>query len=184
MRMSHIASAVVAVCVFSMCFADVATAQGGRGFNTGYLGLLRNESVWKEIELVDDQRDELNTLREELEQEMRDRFMEMRESGMSREELREQYSEIREEMQERTVEMQEQVEEVLLPAQIKRLKELEIQNTARRRGGGSMGALQSEDLLEELGIDEDQKKKLEEKAEAVKKKLQAKIKKLTEEAED
>lgn len=190
MKIRVFAVAFVAALILTTGFAEIASAQGrgGRGFlggfDGGYLSLLRNDAVMNEIELVDDQREELDLIQEEIRQEMRERMEEMRNSDMSWDERREIFTEMREEMQERQGDLQKQVEEVLLPGQIKRLKQLEVQNNARRNGNGRMGALSSDSMLEELGVDEKQKKKLEEKAAELKKKLQEKIKKLTSDAEE
>lgn len=191
----NIAATFVVICVLSLSVAEMANAQRGggrgggrggfgRGGGNGVLGLLQNESVMTEIELVDEQKDEIQTIQDELRQEMRERMEEMRDSDMSREERREAFMGMREEMEERQEEIEQQIEGVLLPEQLKRLKQLEIQRSARRTGGGAMGVLASDELMEKLGIDEEQRKKLEEKAAEVKKKLQERIKKLTKEAED
>ena len=192
MRIRVFATAIAAVCVLSICFADVASAQpggrggfGGRGFfggNDGWMGLLRNESVMNEIELVDDQKEEIAAIQDELREEMRERMMEMRD--VPREERREMFTEMREEMEERQVEIQKEIEKVLMPMQIKRLKELEVQRAAGRDGGGTMGVLNNADVLEELGVSDKQRKKLEEKAAELKKKLEEKIKKLRADAEE
>lgn len=192
MRIKFFAVASAVVLVMSFSFAEMASAQpggrGGRGFfggfESGYLGLLRNESVMEEIELVDDQREEIEQIQDEMRQEMRDRMMEMRDSDMSPEQRRESFMALREEMEERQQGFQAQIEKVLLPGQLKRLKQLEVQSSARRSGRGMMGALTNDSMLEELGVDEKQKKELEEKAAELRQKLEEKIKKITADAEE
>ena len=177
------------VCVLALCLADVASAQpggggrgrGGFGGGNNWLGLLRMDSIQNEIELVDDQQQEIESLQEEMWTEMRENMAGMRD--LEPEERRERFAELREEMEERQVEYQEKIEKVLLPMQLKRLKELHLQSQSRRNGDGAMGVLQNEDLLEELGISEEQKKELEEKAEEVRKDLEKKIKELRAKAE-
>ncbi len=179
----------IAVCAVSLCMADIASAQrgggglGGRGTTNSWLGLLRMETVQDEIELVPDQMEEIEGLQEEMWGEMQERMADLRELEPA--DRREQFANLRTEMEERQGEYQTKIEGVLLPMQLKRLKELHIQSTARRRGNDGAGAtLQNEDLLEELGVDEEQKKKLEEKAKELREEMQEKIKKLQKKAEE
>ena len=187
MKFNYIATTLVVICVFSLSFADVSVAQRGGpggflGGNNGWMGLLRNDAVVGEIELVDDQREEIETIQDELRQEMRERMMEMRD--VAPEDRREMFTELREEMEDRQNEVGKEIEKVLMPMQLKRLKELEVQRTAQRNGRGSMGALANEDILEDLGVSDKQKEKLEKKALELKKKIEERIKKMTAEAEE
>ena len=188
MRIKFSVASVVAICIFSICLTEVAMAQPGGprdrnffGGNNGWLGLLRNDSIMDEIELVDDQREEIEALEDEMREEMRERMMELRD--MDGADRREMFTQLREEMEERQTELQTEVEKVLLPGQLKRLQELDVQQNARRNGKGAMGVLASEDILDEIGVSDKQKERLKEKAEELKKKLQERIKKMTAEAE-
>ena len=169
--------------VAAICFADFATAQGpGRGNEV--MNLLRNEAVKSELELVDDQVQEIESIMEEMWAEMRDKMGKMREfRDLSPEDRREKYSEVREEMDERRQKYQEQVNGVLLPEQLSRLKQLSLQSRARRSGDGALGVLQNSELLTELGIDKETQKKLQEKTEEVLAELKKKIAKLRKQAE-
>ena len=155
---------------------------GGEGRGQDMLGLLRMESIQGEIELVDDQREEIEALQEELWSEMRERMSSVRD--LEPEERRERFAELRTEMETQREQFQERIEAVLLPQQLKRLKELQVQSVARRSGQGSLGILQNETILEELGIDAEKREELEAKAEEVLAKLQTQIKKMKAEAED
>ena len=146
------------------------------------LGLLRMESIQGEIELVDDQREEIEALQEEMWTEMRERMSSVRD--LEPEERRERFAELRIEMEAQREQYQERIEAVLLPQQLKRLKELQVQSGARRSGQGSLGILQNEAILEELGIDAEKRKELEAKAEEVLAKLQTQIKKMKADAEE
>ena len=182
MRIKISVAIVVVTCIFSICLTEVAMAQPFFGGNNGWLGLLRNDTVMDEIELVDDQREEIEALEDEMRQEMRERMMELRD--MDGGDRREMFAELREEMEERQTELQGEVEKVLMPMQLKRLKELEVQQTARRNGKGAMGVLANDDILDEIGVSDKQKEKLKEKAEELKKKIAERVKKMTEEAEE
>ena len=181
----------VAICAISLCFVELAEAQRGGGFRGGgfggrgggsWLALLRMESVQNEIELVDDQLEEIEGLQEEMWQEMQESMRGLRDLPM--EERREQFAELRGQMEEKQADYEKQIEDVLLPMQVKRLKELHLQSRSRRSGNGAVGILQNDEMLEELGIDEEQKKKLEEKIEEVRKEVEKKIKEIRKEAED
>ncbi|MEM9412258.1 MAG: hypothetical protein AAGA30_14175 [Planctomycetota bacterium] len=183
--------ATLAFCACSLCFGDFADAQrggfggrgfGGRGGGNNWMGLLRMESIQNEIELVDDQMEEIEGLQEEMWQEMQESMRGMRD--LAPEERREQFAELREQMEVRQKDYQKQIEDVLLPMQVKRLKELHIQSQARRSGNGAVGVLQNENMLEELGIDDDQREKLEKKIEEVRKEIEEKIKDIRKEAEE
>lgn len=172
--------------IAAISFADNADAQG-LGSNRGneVMNLLRNEAVKSELELVDDQVQEIETIMEEMWAEMRERMGKMREfRDLTPEERREKYAEVREEMNERRKKYQEQVNDVLLPAQAARLKQLSVQSRARRTGDGALGVLQNSELLTELGIDEETQKKLKEKTEEVLKELKKKVDKLRKKAEE
>lgn len=185
MKFSHYLPLMLAT--FAIGFADIASAQPGgqRGARRGddMMSLLRNESVQTEIDLVDDQMQEIETMQEQMWAEIREEMAAARD--LEPEERRARFMELREEMAEKRRDYDEKVESVLLPHQLKRLKELQVQSRARRYGNnGSIGILQDEEILEELGIDEDKAAELEEKAEEVMEKLQEKIRKLRTEAED
>lgn len=176
----------------ALCMADITSAQpggqgalgpfGGEGRGQDLLGLLRMEAIQGEIELVDDQREEIEALQEELWSEMRERMSSVR--NLEPEQRRERFAELRTEMEAQREQFQERIEAVLLPQQLKRLKELQVQSGARRSGQGSLGILQNDAVLEELGIDAEKRAELEAKTEEVLAKLQTKIKKLKAEAEE
>ena len=143
------------LCMFAaVCLTDDVTAQGSNRGNE-VMNLLRNEAVKSELELVDDQVQEIESIMEEMWAEMREKMGKMREfRDLTPEERREKYAEVREDMDERKKKYQEQVYGVLLPQQMTRLKQLSIQSRARRTGEGALGVLQNSELLTELGIDE------------------------------
>ena len=174
---------LIAVCIGSLCATGTTSAQEfGRGRASSWLGLLRMDSIRKEIELVPDQQEEIDQLQKNMRREMQDQMKGVR--GLEPEERREQFALLREQMEERQVEYQEKIESVLLPHQVKRLKELQVQSGSRRNGDGAMAVLQNKELLEELGIDSEQKEKLEDKAKEVREELEKKIKELRAKAEE
>ncbi len=92
-------------------------------------------------------------------------------------------AEIREKMTQSNKEFQERIYEELLPHQVDRLKQLVLQASNRRNGGISGGQV-PENLVEELGITEEQIEKMKKKAEEVRADLDKKIAKLRSQAEE
>ncbi len=152
--------------------AQAQTPQGpGRG-GPGMMGrsgggsplmLLRLEQVQKELELVDEQKQKLQTLGEETMKKMREQFAGMRD--LAEDERRAQYEKLREKMQEQTKELEKKVEGILLPHQIDRLKQIQLQIQGSR-------ALADEKVVEALGITEEQKTKFNEIRDAMRQKMQ------------
>ncbi len=182
----------VMTAALAMLAIDCAVAQPGRGggdggqrmwrggMGAGNMGLLNDEKVQQELELMDDQIDDLKRVQEEMGQYMRDAFSEMQD--LTREERREQWREMQEEFQERLGKFREQADEVLLPHQQDRLKQLQFQSSGRFRGAG--GSFQNEELLEQLGVTDDQKAELEEAVTKAREELQQKYADLVKEAEE
>jgi Spy/CpxP family protein refolding chaperone len=130
--------------------------RGPRGFGRGGMqfsatDLVMIPQVAKEIELVDDQRASLEKLAEESREQMRGMFEGLRD--LSEEERRQKFEEMREKMEASREELTKKVEEVLLPHQRDRLKEISIQI----RG---TAALDDKAVAESLGISDEQKEKI------------------------
>jgi len=170
--------------VLSVFLADFVSAQG-RGFDRGgassWLGLLRNEAIQTEIELVPDQLKEIEVLQTEMQDDMQERMASIR--NLEPALRREKFASLRAEMQEQQEEFKVKIEGVLLPDQVKRMGELHIQSNARRRGNGAVGVLKDEVILKELGVDEAQKKKLKEKSNEIREWMAEEMKKLRMKAE-
>lgn len=167
----------LAVAVIVAASATAAFAQPGGGFGGpgggfgggfgggggGGLDLLRDENVRKDLELVDEQVEKLTEIQGRMREVMGDffrnnapDFRNMRD--LSEDERRAQFDSFRTKVEEAVAPIQKEVDEVLLPHQKERLKQ--IQNQARMRGQGTSQALTSGTLAEELGITDEQKEKL------------------------
>ena len=112
---------------------------------------LRTESVQKELELTDQQRDKLIAIGQKYYEETRRDWAGL--GGMSAEERKEKTAEIRQKNLKRTQEIRRQVEEVLSPDQLERLEQINL----RTRGAA---ALLNPKILDELGITEAQRNRL------------------------
>ena len=165
--------------MFVMCagFVSIASAQpgggpggggpGGRGFGgmmASPMMILRNEQMQKELEIVDDQLKELEAIGED----MRDSFQGLRD--MSQEERDTKFREINKKFEER-------INEVLLPHQQKRLKQITTQFSSRGRDGIA-GSLTDGDLAKDLKITDEQKAKLKEVGEEARKEMDEKTRKI------
>ena len=122
---------------------------GGPG--GGMLMLLQNEKVQKEIELDADQKEKIQKLAAETRETMRSRMGDM--SNLSREERQTKMTEMRKEMQEEAAKTQKKVEGILLPKQLERIKQIQLQLQ------GVM-ALANPEVAKELGLTDDQKAKI------------------------
>jgi len=191
MSVSRLASAV---CVVVTLISATAFAQpgggrgpgggpgGGRGpggGGGGGLELLMREDVRKELEIVDSQYEELRGLGDEMRDEMREMFSGLRD--LSQEERQEKFAELREKMAESREKIQDKVDDILLPHQRDRLKQLSVQSQMRR---GTSAGLSSPAIVEELDISEEQLEKLREAAAKAQEELNEKVAKLREEAKE
>ena len=124
---------------------------GGMMGGGGTVGLLAMEAVQKELELVDDQKQKLKALAEEARKEMGELFGGMRD--LSPEDRQAKFAELRPKMEAKGEELSKKANEILLPHQQARLKELRVQ----RLGPAALG---DPKIQEELKITEEQKGKL------------------------
>jgi Spy/CpxP family protein refolding chaperone len=147
---------------------------GGGG---GALGLLQRNDVQEELELLDDQKKQITELREKSGQKMREVLGSLR-GGEGAENRRD---DLRDTFRKLNDETQAEVNKILLPHQTKRLKQLETQMAMR--GRGVLGALGG-DLAEKLGISEDQREKLRDKAQQLDNELRKKTAELRKQAQD
>ena len=145
---------------------------GGFGGGASELGLLRRSDVQKELDLIPDQVKDLEKLSEDQRNSMRDLFSQLR--NLSREQ---RTAKIRGVMEG----IQKKVDDILLPNQVKRLKQLALQQRLR---GGVSALLRDEKLTGELGISESEKQKIEAKAKEIEDQLRKKMAALRKQAQD
>lgn len=168
--------------------SDAAFAQppggGGRGrfgggfggFGGGGLDLLQNESVQKELELLDDQIAQIRELADsnDTRSRLREALGELRD--LPDDQRREKFGQIMAEIREET---QKQIDKILLPHQGERLRQIEFQLSARRSGGVLSG-----ELADELGITEAQREEMRAAAEKAFEELREKQRQLQQEAQE
>jgi Spy/CpxP family protein refolding chaperone len=159
------------------CLAAVpAFAQpGGGGFGFGGpTMLLANPEVVKELELTDDQVDQVKVVSDKAREALGELFRGGGGRGGNNEERTEK-------MRTLNADSQKQIDKILLPHQVKRLKQLEFQQRVAR--AGTTGAVTSETAVEALEITDSQKEALTEKAKEIEADLRQKMAKLRAEAQ-
>lgn len=190
---------ILGLAVSTAAFAQQGRGQGGRGgFGGGGFGgfggggamggsfaLLQDENVKKELDLVDEQVSKITSLQEKLQEDLRSQFTGGDFGGfgdLSEDERNARIAEMRARSQKVTDAAQKQLDEILLPQQRERLKQIVVQQQLRRQG--TSDALSEGELAEQLGITEDQKQKLADKQREVEAALREKMEKLRQEAQD
>jgi Spy/CpxP family protein refolding chaperone len=152
---------------------------GGFG-GGGVVGLAMREEVQQELQLVDEQKDKVRDIVEGSRDKFREVFSNMAEEtrDLSEDERRAKF---REKFESVNTEIEKELGKVLLPHQMDRLKQIDLQTRVRYRGAG---ALTSGDLAKALNLTEEQREKLEKKQAEVQEELQTKIRELQLEARE
>lgn len=149
---------------------------GGFGGGGGGLFLLMDENVRKDLGLVDDQTEKLRAIARKMFEGM---------GGGGGQDFRrmseEERTKFREESQARQEKALKEVDEILLPAQRERFKQIQVQS--RLRGSTSDG-LASKEVADALGITEAQKEELKKVQEDAEKELREKQDALRQEVKD
>lgn len=169
-----------------------APGQPGGGFRggpggflggDGTLGLAMRDEVQQELQLVDEQREKVVALadqaRDTVREEMREAFSQLRDLGDD--ERRARFDEVRGRIEALNADLEAKLEKVLLPHQFERLKQIDVQNRLQQRGAA---ALTSGDLAAALNLTDQQREKLEKRAEQVQAELREKMRQLQTEARD
>jgi len=169
---------VVLAAMAVVCFATLAEAQPGRGQpgrgqpggrpgpggpmmmrggfgGGGLLGLVRIEAIQEEIELLDDQKAQIDKLAEEMRPQRGEGDQRPDFRNMSDEERQKFFDEMRKRFEERAKTANEKLKKILLPHQIKRVEQISLQFRGTR-------ALTDPEIAEKLKLTDAQKKKIEE----------------------
>lgn len=175
----------------TLCASDIFAQRGGRqrggrgadGRQGGARGggiqaLLMRDDVRNELGLVDEQVEQIEMLNEGRRRQGRegnDQRSEM--EGLPEEERRERRRELREE---RETETKAKIEEILLPDQLQRLNELSVRYMSQRGGRGMING----SIAEKLGITDEQKEQIEERAQELQQELNEKMAELRREMQE
>ncbi|MEX2185976.1 MAG: hypothetical protein WD875_04240, partial [Pirellulales bacterium] len=123
----------------------------------------------KELEIVDDQKEKLTRLRNDTMTELRDLYATMRDED--RQEWARKYNEISSKLADDT---DKRVSDILLPHQVRRLRQIALQMKLNSTGYGSSAGLANGEVADELGLTEAQKKRLKEKEQQLRVEIQRK----------
>ncbi|HZL91716.1 MAG TPA: hypothetical protein VFB96_25320 [Pirellulaceae bacterium] len=139
--------------------------------------------IQKEIEIVPEQRSELEQLRNQTMTKMQELYKKL--SEVEQDKRMDRYYEDSKAL---GAETDKAVEKILLPHQRRRLDQILLQMQMRNTGYGSASALGNEDLTKALGITEEQKERLRQKEQELRAEIQKKtqefFKKLNEETRE
>lgn len=180
--------------VFALAFAALSSAQqqpGGppqRGFGGpggpgglgggGILGLAMREEVQQELQLVDEQKDKVRDLMDDSMTRMREEIGPMFANfrDMSDEERQEAFAEVRKKAESMNAELEKDLGKILLPHQMERLKQIDLQSKVRGQGAG--------DIAKALNLTDEQREKLEQRMVEVQEEMRTKIRELQAEARE
>lgn len=167
-----------------MSFASPIISDGAMGFAMPMMAggdptsMLSFDSVAQEIELVDDQRNQLNQIRKDFAGRLQEAMEGLRKGNVGPETARD----IGERIKQVQEEQNKAIRQVLLPHQIERLEQVALQ--ARMRAAGAAATLADAKLMEALGITDEQKEKIRTRAAEVAKELEEQIQALREKARE
>lgn len=152
-------------------------AAGYAGGGSDSLNWLYSTGVQKELEIVDAQREALQKIRDDYYQQIRGMYEKLRDVPAD-----ERQAKTMEAYRELAQAAEQQIQEVLLPHQVERLRQIVIQSRMRYYGG-TAGALTGDDLAAQLGITPEQRERLLEAQRAAIAELQEKTAQLQKEAQ-
>jgi len=156
---------------------------GGFGGGGGLLASVNDANVQKELELLDDQISKLQPLEPKSGEAQREAFSGVDFRSMRdlpEEERTAKFQELRAKSDAKRKELEKEAEMILLPSQVERLKQINVQNQLRFRSTADV--LASSELKAELGLTDEQIEKLRAVQEEAQKDMQAKVAKIQEDA--
>lgn len=161
-----------------------ADAQKKNPFANNIIGTLANKKLVGELELLDEQKENIDQLmkefgqvRREVGEDMKDRWEAA--GDAEREELGKEYWR---RIEESRLEIVKEMKDNLLPHQIQRLEQLSAQRKMNEGKGRESAGLLSDQMISYLEINDAQRQKIQEKSEKLKKEVGEKIRKILEEA--
>ncbi len=147
-------SALAMLLMIAVCSTAQAQGRLGRGSFGGFggdplLSLVRIDKVLEELEVIDDQKEQIQKIVDG----SRGERPQVNFRELSEEEREKALAEFREKAQARFAEARKKLDDVLLPHQLKRLKEISIQNQGIR-------ALADKELAKAIGMTDEQQEEL------------------------
>lgn len=147
------------------------------------LGYLFQPQIQRELSLVDEQKEDIEKIRNEMNSKLQEAYKNLQ--NVDPAERQRKYYEVYAKV---GGEIDKRVEEVLLPHQLKRIRQISLQMRLATSGYGSAAALQTSDVVESLGLSPTQIEELQKREAEVRKEIQEKTrefyKKLNDEARE
>ena len=148
---------------------------GGAGAWANSINWLNDQNLLDELEIIDEQREQLQSFRDEITTKRSDYFKSFRSVEQSkRGEFMREFGELL------SADIDKRVGEILMPHQKKRLEQVQLQTRMRSMG---ISALSRGTLIKELGITDDQLEELRKKQQEVQEELRKKIEELQKNAQ-
>lgn len=132
---------------------------------------LVNDQMIKELDILPDQKEKLDKLRTEMQTKTTEAYQSINFNEIKPEERTAKYYEMVNKIND---DIAKDVEKILLPHQIKRLKQIMTQMRLAQLGYGGAATLGGDDLAKELGITDEQREELKKKEEEVRQDMQKK----------
>ncbi len=154
-------------------FSSVGPSMGGA---PDPFSLLSDPSVQKDLELVGDQLDQVRSLQNDFAAKLKEKLGDLSKGGINPG----RFDGIGELVKQSREDQKVRMKELLLPHQIDRLKQVALQK--HMNSAGTAGALTDSSVAEALGISDEQKDRLKEKAKEIKADLAKKMEQLKEDA--
>lgn len=151
---------------------------GGIGGGSDQLSMLSNQQIREDLQLADDQWKEVQRIQSDFQSQMRAAMNGVMEGGFKPERA----GELKEKLEAVRTEMTGRLGQVLLPHQLTRLEQLgrHVQMKSSELGDSMFAG----SIAEELGLTDEQKERLRERAEELRAEMQAEIRKMQAEARE
>lgn len=184
MRLQKFLSNGLALLIVLGCLSHVSAQQKENPFANNVMGTLANKRMAGELELLDEQKENIEKLMREFGQVRREVGADMKErweaaNDAEREELGKEYWR---RIEENRLEIVKEVKDNLLPHQIQRLEQLSAQRMMTEGKGRESAGLLTDQMINYLEINDSQRQRIQEKSEKLKKEVGEKIRKILEEA--
>ena len=141
------------------------------------INLINDASVQKDLELVDDQVTQLREMQREFSRELKDQIGDLSKGDFDKSRIKD----IGKLVSELRAKQKTRMEQLLLPHQVDRLKQVALQK--HMESAGTAGALGGK-IADELGITDEQKEQLKQREKEIKQELAEKMAKMREEARE
>lgn len=171
----HLAFAASLLLMQNTLWAQAVPVQTQESYSTTTLAQavywLSNEQMLKELDIVPEQKEKLEKLGKELQTRSAEAYKSINFNELRPEERTTKYYEVINKISKETA---KGVEEILLPHQIKRLKQIMTQTRLQQLGYGGAAALTGDEVAQELGITEEQRDELKKKEDEIRQDIQKK----------